>query len=163
MANINLNFDALTALKDWWEVVKANFAAINDQLIGHISDADTRMTNHISGISEKHSGNDIKYNEQISINSAIDTVDNRIDNLINNPDPSKDLEIVDGRLSSKYGSFTTLKDRLDNSDTILSQSLFIQQEEPTNISSETLWLKITDLAETAIVEPNTEYLFETIE
>lgn len=54
---------------------------------------------------------------------AIEKIDQRVDQLVNNPDPNKDLELVDLRNSNIYGVFPTAKARLDNTDNLFSSHL----------------------------------------
>lgn len=116
MANLNLNFNALTKLKDWWEVVKSNFTAVNNQL-----------ESHVSGSADKHAAGDITFSSTRptitadDVKEAIEEVDQRIDGIVNNPDPNKDLELVDFRTSSTYGVFSTAKARGDNTDERLEE------------------------------------------
>lgn len=51
---------------------------------------------------------------------AIENFDQRVDELVNNPDPNKDLELVDLRNSNIYGVFPTAKARSDNTDNLFS-------------------------------------------
>lgn len=63
---------------------------------------------------------------------AIEKIDQRVDGLVNNPDPNKDLELVDLRNSYIYGVFPTAKARLDYTDNLFSSQL---AENATNISN----------------------------
>lgn len=115
MANIDLNFNGLTKLKDWWGVVKSNFSAIN-----------TQLEDHVDGTADRHNAEDIDFSSlrptitADDVLEAIEEVDERIDGIVNNPDPNKDLELVDLRTSSVYGAFATAKERCDNSDVAIN-------------------------------------------
>ena len=54
---------------------------------------------------------------------TIEKIDQRVDGLVNNPDPNKDLELVDLRTSNIYGVFPTAKARLDYTDNLFSSHL----------------------------------------
>lgn len=47
---------------------------------------------------------------------AREDLEARVDNLVNNPDPNKDLELVDARQPASGPAFATLKARLDDAD-----------------------------------------------
>lgn len=51
MANIDLNFDGLTKLRDWWAVVKSNFFQINAELEDYVD----QYEEHVAGTGAKHS------------------------------------------------------------------------------------------------------------
>jgi hypothetical protein len=51
------------------------------------------------------------------VETDINAVDSRVDNIVNNPDPNKDLELVDARQSTvKSKTFTTLDARLEEAE-----------------------------------------------
>ena len=74
MANLNLNFNGLTKLKDWWGVIKSNFTAVNDQMEGHIN-----------GIQDAHNASKIIYsgnvNNESEVEGALDSLQNQLLNL----------------------------------------------------------------------------------
>jgi len=132
-------------IKDSYTIINTNDQAINNQLGFHISgvadrhlttmidvstgytlqaDLDAkslRMTNHVNGTAENHKGVDVTLASTrpsltaTNVQGGIEQVDERVDNIIASSGTS-DTEVVDARLSSTYGTFTTLKQRLDNAD-----------------------------------------------
>lgn len=54
------------------------------------------------------------------VETDVNAINGRVDNIVNNPDPNKDLELVDLRNSNIYGVFPTAKARSDNTDNLFS-------------------------------------------
>lgn len=110
--------------------IQENFQNIPDD----IEAVNSQLENHVAGIADKHDANDVDFNSSRptipddNVFDAIETVDKRIDGIVNNPDPNKDLELVDARTSSEFGAFATLKERNDNADVLFEkQSLMPKQ------------------------------------
>jgi hypothetical protein len=97
-------------IKDSYQIINTNDQAINNQL-GF----------HISGVADRHSANAVVFTPITNISAtdvqgAITQVNERVSNIIASSGTSS-TEVVDARLSATYGSFVTLKSRLDNADT----------------------------------------------
>jgi hypothetical protein len=97
-------------IKDSYQIINTNDQAINNQL-GF----------HISGVADRHSANAVVFTPITNISAtdvqgAIAQVNERVSNIIASSGTSS-TEVVDARLSATYGSFVTLKSRLDNADT----------------------------------------------
>lgn len=103
--------DGNKKIKNTYQNIPDDIAAVNTQLEGHVA-----------GTSDNHNSEDINFSStrptipDDNVKDAIETVDERIDGIVNNPDPNKDLELVDFRTSSEYGAFATAKERGDNTD-----------------------------------------------
>ena len=112
---INLNSDELNS-----DLIELYNADLQESLERQSKDAEinNRITSHTTGLTEKHNAQDVNFSPTASISSidtqnAIEEVDSRIDNIIAQSGTS-DTEVVDARISSVNGSFTTLKKRLDS-------------------------------------------------
>lgn len=114
MANIN-QIDGSKFIKNNYSEIYENDNKINLQL-----------ENHITGVSDNHSAEDVTFNSvkptitASDVLAAVEQVDNRLDGVVNNPDPNKDLELVDVRTSSIHGAFDTAKERVDNTDVLFN-------------------------------------------
>jgi hypothetical protein len=102
------------------EVLNDNFEYLADEIDG----SEETYNDHVSGTAEKHAAEDVTFDSDrpsltaSDTKGAIEQVDERMDGLVNNPDPDKDLELVDFRTSSQYGVFDTAKERGDNIDNL---------------------------------------------
>lgn len=80
-----------------------------------------RMTNHVNGTAEKHKAEDVTLSSArptltaTNVKAGLEQVDERVSNIIASSGTSS-TEVVDARLSSTYGAFGTLKQRLDSAD-----------------------------------------------
>lgn len=70
MANLNLNFDALTKLKDWWGVLKSNFTVVNDAIDQH----ESAITSSVNEILAARKG-------ELSLLDKINLIDSLINEL----------------------------------------------------------------------------------
>lgn len=114
------------------EKISETFGQINDGFASVETDKDelqSQINNHIDSNSA-HNAENITFESErptlIDIDDtkeAIEKIDQRVDELVNNPDPNKDLELVDLRNSNIYGVFPTAKARLDNTDNLFSSQL----------------------------------------
>jgi hypothetical protein len=111
-------------IKDSYTTIYNNDNAINIQanqtkldLESLDAQINTRVDNHVDGLSEKHKAVDVTFEPTPTIpetdaQKAIEKVDQRIANVISS-DGTSDAEVVDARNSSRYGIFPNLKARLD--------------------------------------------------
>jgi hypothetical protein len=89
----------------------------------------TQYDNHVAGSADKHAAEDITLDSERptltaeDVKAGLEQIDQRIDGIVNNPDPNKDLELVDFRTSAEYGVFATAKERGDNTDNLLASHL----------------------------------------
>jgi len=141
------------------EKISETFGQINDGFASVETDKDelqSQINNHIDSNSA-HNAENITFESErptlIDIDDtkeAIEKIDQRVDELVNNPDPNKDLELVDLRNSNIYGVFPTAKARSDNIDNLFSSHLaehtYLQEVEPTSVNSNTLWFDVRDTA-----------------
>jgi hypothetical protein len=96
-------------IKDNYDIINENDQAINNQLVSHIN-----------GTTDKHDAVDVVFTPipnvtSIEVQGAITQVNTRVSNIIASSGTSS-TEVVDARLSPTYGTFATLKSRLDNAD-----------------------------------------------
>jgi len=114
------------------EKISETFGQINDGFASVETDKDelqSQINNHIDSNSAHNAENITFESERTTLfgiddtKEAIEKIDQRVDELVNNPDPNKDLELVDLRNSNIYGVFPTAKARSDNTDNLFSSHL----------------------------------------
>jgi hypothetical protein len=108
MATIKV-LQGFSKIKDSYNIINENDQAINNQLVSHVN-----------GTADKHNASNVVFTPIPNVTStevqgAITQVNTRVSNIIASSGTSS-TEVVDARLSPTYGTFTTLKSRLDNAD-----------------------------------------------
>ena len=139
------------------EKISETFGQINDGFASVETDKDelqSQINNHIDSNSA-HNAENITFESErptlIDIDDtkeAIEKIDQRVDELVNNPDPNKDLELVDLRNSNIYGVFPTAKARSDYTDNLFSSQLadIVQQTDDLEINKTDKTYTDTELA-----------------
>lgn len=140
----NINYYGKGLIKiyaDRISLVDSNNLYNSDNIEDFAIEVIEKINNHTLGISQKHNSEDIIFNSiRPTINAddvkeAIEEIDQRIDNIVNDPNPNKDIELIDFRNSSIYGVFSTAKERGDNTDITLSKHLIESVNKQDNVEN----------------------------
>ena len=129
---------------------------LDGEVISNDSDINSRMTAHTTGVSEKHSTDDVIDNSSLP-NATNQTAANDYLKLListilegQDLDPNKDVEVLASRLSAYFGSFGTMNDRLDYSDSQIKailDELYTQIEAEVELKDGTDIVTITDVGQ----------------
>lgn len=109
--SIDENYNGQTMLSKWWKQVKGNFANIF-----------MWFTNHIDGIDDRHTADDIDYNETATVKDQLDSIGQYSMNI-----RSDYTQHVNGNADRHnatdidYNSSTTVKKYLDNLNTNVAE------------------------------------------
>jgi hypothetical protein len=117
MPTVIENLDGNLPQLENFDIITRNDQALADA----INEGEGNFNAHVAGTLFNHYANAIFFSPILGITAtelqgAIEQLNTRVDNIVNNPDPNKDAELVDGRNSAEFGVFSTLKERLDFSD-----------------------------------------------
>jgi len=108
-------------IKDTFNIINTNDQALNADIV---ADA-LALQNHINDALSAHAAGSISFSSTdpnltaIEVKTALEQLSTRISSIIASSGTSS-TEVVDARLSSVYGAFTTLANRLNASDVILN-------------------------------------------